>query len=44
MAVPARTGTPGVYRQYGQQQPVQRVGPNVTDDYESEYSLARRLR
>ncbi|OAX43029.1 hypothetical protein K503DRAFT_242475 [Rhizopogon vinicolor AM-OR11-026] len=42
MAVPARTGTatPGVYRQYGQQQPVQRVGPNVTDDYERWYTEA----
>lgn len=47
MAVPGRTGTttPGIYR-YGHhhQQTVQRVGPNVTDDYESEYLLARRLR
>ncbi|KAG1754872.1 uncharacterized protein EDB91DRAFT_1095952 [Suillus paluster] len=40
MAVPARTTTPGVYRQYGQQQAVQRVGPNVTDDYERWYTEA----
>lgn len=40
MAIPPRTTTPGVYRQYGQQHPVQRVGPNVTDDYERWYTEA----
>jgi chromatin structure-remodeling complex subunit RSC9 len=35
--------TPGIYRQYGQQHPVQRVGPNVTDDYESGYLFTSKF-